>query len=121
MDLDSAFKLHGGWIEEFCAAIINRDTLDIAVYEKDNQCELGKWLYGEGKSKYGRLDSYSMLISSHAEFHKVAGKVAQAINGKDFKLAEELLGEDSEFAATSHKVHYAIQKLKESNHSSSPA
>ena len=117
MDLDSAFQKHGGWIEEFCTAIFNQDTLDVAVYENDNLCELGKWLYGDGKAKYGKLNAYSDLISSHATFHKLAGKVVQAINAKDFKHAELLLGSDGEYAAASRLVHSAIQKIKLENHS----
>jgi len=90
--------------------------LDVAVYEKDNECELGKWLYEEGKIKYGKLGAYTELISSHAAFHKVAGKVVQAINAKDYKHAEHLLSQDGEYATASHLVHSAILKIKQENH-----
>lgn len=121
MDLDSAFRKHGGWIEEFCTAIFNQDTLDVAVYQNDNHCELGKWLYGEGKIKYGEFNAYADLVASHAAFHKVAGSIVQAINAKNYKLAEELLGENSQYATASQKVHAAILNLKKnaSHHISS--
>ena len=113
MDLESAFQKHGGWIEEFCAAIFKQDTLDVNLYENDNHCELGKWLYGDGKAKYGKLNAYSELISTHAAFHKVAGKVVQAINAKDYKHAENLLNTGGEYATASGLVHSAIQKIKQ--------
>lgn len=113
MDLESAFQKHGGWVEEFCAAIFNQDTVDAATYGKDNNCELGKWLYGEGKTRYGKLNAYSILISSHAAFHKVAGEVAQAINAKNYELAELLLDKEGSYAMASHAVRIAILKLKE--------
>jgi len=115
MDLDTAFKKHGGWIEQFCTAIFNQDTLDIEIYENDNHCELGNWLHGEGKTKYGKLNAYSRLVSSHAAFHKVAGKVVLAINAKEFKQAEHLLSENGEFAIASDMVRSAILKIKQEN------
>lgn len=115
MDLDSAFEKHAGWIEEFCTAIFNEDTLDAAIYEKDINCELGKWLYGEGKAKYGKLNAYADLCSSHVAFHKMVGRVVKAINAKDYKLAEGLLGKEGEYATASHWVHSAIVKLKHEN------
>lgn len=116
MDLESAFQKHGGWVEEFCAAIFNQDAVDAATYEKDNYCELGKWLYGEGKMQYGKLSAYANLISSHAAFHKVAGEVAQAINAKNFGRAERLLDKEGAYAMASHDVRLAILKLKEEAH-----
>jgi methyl-accepting chemotaxis protein len=112
MDLELAFQKHGRWIEEFCTAIFDRDSLNAETYGKDNCCELGKWLYGEGQTQYGKYNAFSELVSRHAAFHKVAEKVALAINAKDYILAEYLLGEVGEYAAASHEVHKAIAKLK---------
>jgi methyl-accepting chemotaxis protein len=114
--LDSAFQKHGGWIEEFCTAIFNQDSLDAAAYEKDNHCELGKWLYGEGKAQYGKFNTYSLLVSKHAAFHEVAGRIVQAINAKEYKSAEDLLCSEGEYASASRAVHSAIMKLKEESH-----
>lgn len=116
MDLDSAFEKHGVWIEQFCTAIFDRNSLNAGTYDKDDNCELGKWLYGEGKKQYGKLNTYNNLISNHAEFHKVAMKVAQSINAKDYKSAEELLGENGEYVLASQAVHQAIIKLKDESH-----
>jgi hypothetical protein len=46
----------------------------------------------------------------------VAEKVAQAINAKDYILAEYLLSEEGGYAAASHDVHIAISKLKSEIH-----
>jgi methyl-accepting chemotaxis protein len=116
MDLESAFQEHGRWVEEFCAAIFDRDSLNVETYGKENCCELGKWLYGEGNTQYGKFNAYSELVSKHAAFHKVAEKVAQAINAKDYILAEYLLSEEGGYAAASHDVHIAISKLKSEIH-----
>jgi hypothetical protein len=116
MDLESAFQKHAGWIEEFCAAIFNKDTVDVGAYAQDDCCELGKWLYGDGKAKYGEMKAYADLVSAHAAFHQEAGKVAQTINEKNYAKAEELFGADGEYAAASHAVRAAIKKLREETH-----
>jgi methyl-accepting chemotaxis protein len=112
MDLESAFQKHGRWVEDFCTAIFDQNSLDVETYGKDNCCELGKWLYGEGQTQYAKYDAYSELLSKHSAFHKVAEKVAQTINAKDYILAEYLLSEEGEYAAASHDVYIAIAKLK---------
>ncbi len=117
MDLDTAFQKHGEWIEVFCNAIFNQNSLDALAYEKDNHCELGMWLYGEGKKQYGKLNSYSCLVSKHASFHEAAGKIVQAINAGEYIKAEVLLGEEGDYAAASRAVHLAIKKLKEESQS----
>lgn len=113
MDLESVFQTHAVWIEEFCTAIFKQDALDATTYEKDNYCALGQWLHSEGKTKYGKLNAYTDLISSHAEFHKAAGRVAQAIHEKNFGQAENLLSEAGEYAVASNAVRLAISKFKE--------
>jgi methyl-accepting chemotaxis protein len=99
MDLESAFQKHGRWVEDFCTAIFDRDSLNVDTYGKDNCCELGKWLYDEGQTLYGKYDAYSNLVSKHAAFHKLAEKVAQSINDNDYILAEYLLSEEGGYAA----------------------
>ncbi len=116
MDLESAFQTHAVWIEEFCTAIFKQDAPDAATYEKDNYCALGQWLYGEGKTQYGKLSAYPDLALSHAEFHKVAGRVAQAIYDKKFEQAENLLSEGGEYATASNAVRLAILKFKDEAH-----
>ncbi len=116
MDLDSAFQKHGVWIEEFCTAIFNQNSLDVLSYKTDNHCELGIWLYGEGKKLYGNLNAYANLVSKHAIFHEVAGKIVQTINAKEYANAENLLSEEGDYAIASSAVHTAIKQLKEESH-----
>ena len=46
MDLDSAFNKHGVWVEQFCTVIFDANYPGVSAYDKDDNCELGKWLYG---------------------------------------------------------------------------
>jgi hypothetical protein len=112
MNIDSAFETHAQWIESFCEVIFKQDTIDVNAYEKDENCELGKWLYGAGKVQYGQSAAFANLIACHAEFHRLAANVAKTINAKEFDRATQLLQKEGEYAEASRAVYQAILKLR---------
>lgn len=112
MDLNSAVEKHTEWKTKFRVAITKQETMDAATISKDNCCELGRWLHGEGKSKYGGLASHKDCVTTHAKFHEEAGKVAAAINSKKFDQATNMLSAGTTYAAASSAVGVAIMKLK---------
>jgi methyl-accepting chemotaxis protein len=112
MDLDSAIQKHAEWKMKFRAAISKQETMDVATISKDNCCDLGKWLHGEGRTQHGSLGTFSPVVSSHAAFHNEAGKVAVAINAKRYADAEKMLDGGTPYAAASNTVAGAIMKLK---------
>ena len=112
MNLDDASKAHLEWKLKFRGAISKQEQLDASTISKDNCCELGKWLHGEGKSKFGKLASHSECTQKHAAFHVEAGKVATAINAKKYTEAEAMLGAGTSFAQASSGVGVAILQLK---------
>jgi methyl-accepting chemotaxis protein len=112
MDLDSAIGKHAEWKLKLRSAIAKKETMDAATISKDNCCDLGKWLHGEAKAKYGQIPSHSECIRKHAAFHIEAGKVANAINSQKFTEAEAMLGSGTPFAISSSAVGVAILSLK---------
>ncbi len=112
MDLEAAIQKHAEWKMMFQIAMTQRQELDPVIIAKDNYCELGKWLHGEAKSKYGNLSSYADCVSSHATFHFEAGKVAQAINSKKYVEAEKMLEKGTPYTNAANQVADAIMKLK---------
>jgi hypothetical protein len=69
------------------------ETLNPAVVSSDNQCTLGKWIYGEGAKQFGSKASYAKVVAAHAQFHQCAGKT--------LKLALEGKTKDAEFELNS--------------------
>jgi methyl-accepting chemotaxis protein len=112
MDLNQAITRHAEWKIKFRAAIAKQETMDAETISKDNCCELGKWLNGEGKAILGKLSTYSECLGKHAAFHVAAGKVAKMINSKKYAEAEAMLGSSTEYSAASSAVGVAINKLK---------
>lgn len=112
MNLDDAVAAHAQWKIKFRMAITKKETLDAAAIGKDNCCELGKWLHGAGRITCGAKPEFTALIEKHKNFHQEAGKLASAINAKDFDGADKMLGEATTFASASHAVAMAISGLK---------
>lgn len=112
MDLDSAIQKHAEWKVKFRSAITKHEQMDVATISKDNCCELGKWLYGEAKAKYGNLQSHADCIKKHSAFHIESGKVAAAINAKKYAEAEAMLNVGSTYFEISQDVGVAIRRLK---------
>lgn len=113
MSLDTAIQKHVDWKIKFRSAITKKETLDAATISKDNCCEFGKWLHGDGKTQYGKLDSFKTCLSKHAAFHIEAGKLASAINAGKFAEAEATLGSNSSaFSTISSEVVTSIMRLK---------
>lgn len=112
MDLTEAYLKHIEWKDRFRQAITNHEVLDASSISSDRCCELGKWLYGEAKKKFGGKFTYDDCVAKHADFHVEAGKIANYVNEKQFNEAENLLNAPG-YNSASQSVGYAIFKLKE--------
>lgn len=111
MNLDDAVSAHQKWKIRLGMAIegTSVEALDPVVVEKDNQCDLGKWLHGDGRIHQGKPE-YSPLVTEHAQFHRqAAGVLRKALKG-DRQAAKADL--DGAYYQQSQKVVMAIIKLK---------
>jgi methyl-accepting chemotaxis protein len=111
-DLDNSVEKHRDWKSTFRRAILEQRQLDVATIEKDNCCDLGKWLHGAGRSKFGGLTNFSECVEKHTAFHIEAGKVALAINAKRYDEASVMLARFSAYSQTSGELVSAIELLK---------
>jgi methyl-accepting chemotaxis protein len=112
MDLEHAVQKHSEWKVKFRAAIAAHEQLDVGTIAKDNCCELGQWLYGEARTKWGSLPAYRACVAKHSEFHTAAARIAHAINGKKYAEAEAMLGSATPYAEISRDTVTAIMRLK---------
>lgn len=113
MNLDTAIAEHLLWKHKFCVAIARHEELDVAIISQDDCCELGKFLHGEAKARYGHLGSYMNCVSKHQIFHVEAGRIAAAINSKDYASAAVMMNATASFGLASSRVVTAITRLKE--------
>jgi len=104
MNVEDAVKAHVGWKSKLKAYLnAPNKTLNPAEVEKDSNCDLGKWLKGEGV-KHSSKKLYRDLLAEHAKFHKAAASIVRRADSGQKVLEETALGSKSEFSAVSAKV-----------------
>lgn len=111
-DFDTAIKAHRQWKVKLRQAIAHREKLDVDIICQDNQCPLGKWIYGEGRRQNWGTAAFDELTQRHADFHVAAGDVARTINAGRYADAEQLIGSGSQFAEVSSQVSSLLTKAK---------
>ena len=112
MNLDSAILAHYEWKNKFKTAIAHQSQLDAGTIGRDDCCEFGKWLHGDGGKLYGAKTAFTALLQKHKTFHVEAGNVASLINGRHFEEANAMLETASPFGAASLAVGVAASALK---------
>jgi len=112
MDFDSAINAHVQWKTKLSNYLNKPDrSLNPAVVSSDQNCELGKWLHGDGK-KHSGLEGFSTLVTEHTRFHKAAGEIIRKADAGE-KVSEEMaLGGTSDFSKTSAAVIRHLMQLK---------
>lgn len=111
-ELDKALEAHGAWRLKLTSAI-RTGQLDTPPQEIacDDKCAFGKWLYGpsiDGETK--RRKPYQVTRRLHAEFHQVAGQIAQLV--EDGKQSEAYALLDRDFIASSETLSRALTKWR---------
>lgn len=111
MNFDDAIAAHIKWKVRLSQFIDGTSTekLQSATICKDNLCDLGKWIYGEG-AKYKPLPNYQDLVKKHANFHVCAADVVKKVEVGDKTGAKSALG--GNFATASKETVTAIMELK---------
>lgn len=108
--LKKALLSHTTWKNRLTAAIRDGSLPDVATVRSDKHCDLGKWIYGEGKS-LETLPEFQELKSQHEHFHQMAGNVVDFIECGLRAKAEADLRTGS-FADATTKVVIAIAALR---------
>jgi|SRR5579864_3631198 len=112
MNFDQAIGAHGAWKLKLSVYLRKHDgSLKSQEASQDNKCELGQWIYGEGK-KYSTLPEYAALKNEHGRFHKAAAAVIEKADAGQSVSDETALGAKSEFGTASSAVVLAIMNMK---------
>lgn len=108
----SAIEAHVRWKIRLEAYIngTSEEHLDAEVVCRDDQCALGKWIYGAGGNKYGSNPMFGVLKQTHMNFHKSAGEIIRTVDAGDAKQALTMLN-SGEYARHSHRVKSDLARL----------
>ncbi len=106
----TAITAHARWKDDLRRAIDRGELPAPGIVAADDKCELGKWIYGEGRL-HEKLVEYQRLKSLHAEFHRIAATIVEQVLGgdRDGALTDIRFGH---FALATAKVINAIARLQ---------
>lgn len=74
----SPFRAHAEWMAELREFIYGNGEMDPEYVARDDRCELGQWLYGEGM-RYSHLEEYDHAVQLHAALHRHAAHVVNLV------------------------------------------
>lgn len=122
-DFKAALTAHIDWKMKLSRYIAHPDnSLDPEKVCVDNACALGKWLYGDGSHYVDKHPkTFSNLKTSHADFHKTAAQIIEAVHNGNTKLAEKLMSAEGPYLSVSERTIKLIQDLQEKVESDSSA
>lgn len=111
MDFDDAIAAHIKWKVRLAQFIdgTSVEALNSADVCRDNLCDLGKWIHGEGTA-FKTAPHYQDMVSKHANFHVCAAEIVKKVEGGDKTGAKAALG--GPFAGASRETVAAIMALK---------
>lgn len=115
-EINKAIGAHGQWKTRLRQAI-DTGTFDTPVetLRADNQCAFGKWLYGSTLTNMDKASPhYKTVQELHAEFHKMAARVAEQALAGNKGDAERMISTSGEYALISAKLTQAMMNWKSS-------
>lgn len=111
LDMKSAIDAHMKWRERLTNHLtgVAPEPLHVGLVACDNECVLGKWIYGIGRKKFSHLSELEELRAVHANFHLCAGDILLNHEIGDTAAAEELL--NTTFKKLSGQVQLTLVRL----------
>lgn len=86
----------------------SEEKLDPEVICRDNECVLGKWIYGDG-IKYSTMPAYQNLKQTHALFHHCASQVVRKTDEGQANEAKQILS--NEYSGLSRDITRMLVKM----------
>jgi hypothetical protein len=113
IDIEAAISAHENWklrLGSYVAGT-SQEALRPEVVCMDDQCLLGKWLHGSGRSSLGRHQSFEMLVGRHKQFHIEASNVIALTQASQLGRAQEVM--NGNYARASRQVIWLLKNLKD--------
>lgn len=104
-DFDAAKMKHSSWKLKMQGFIDGTSSMSESEAVSHRDCQLGKWLYSDGLSKYGNLSLMQELERVHTELHAYVKDIVV------LKKAGDLEGAKSKFQSLSSSSSRIIELL----------
>lgn len=85
------------------------EKLDPATIEKDNVCELGKWIHSDGRNEIPK-DQHGELLAAHADFHREAARIVRECYA-GHKIGLEVIEMNAPFGKLTTRIVGILSKM----------
>ena len=95
LNIREVVKAHVQWHKHFVEVIDGGKSLDVEADKvgMDIHCELGQWIHGYGRQRFGSHKEFKRLYVTHQDFHKASGDLVKLLRaGKRDKALDLLHG-----------------------------
>jgi hypothetical protein len=117
MNFQDAIVAHLKWkdrLKQFLSG--TGEALNLVLVARDDQCDLGKWIHGEGKHQYGSVPLYNTMKTAHAHFHETAAEVIKTAKAGNADKARTMLAYGGAYYSASSACVNAITHLRDHVH-----
>ena len=113
LDFQKWINAHRAWRQRLVALLEgnSKEQLDEQAVCRDDRCELGHWIHGNGQRFYGDESAFQRLTNDHAAFHRAAGEVVSLHRQQDERQARRVL--NGEFDLCSVRVISGLEALEQ--------
>lgn len=112
VDFMAAIEAHVRWkvrLENYIEGT-STEKLDAEIVGMDNQCPLGKWIYGVGGEKYNANSLFQEIREIHADFHKCSAGIMRQADAGDKEGAIDALHHGEHFKL-SQRIKVKLARL----------
>ena len=108
-DFISAKMKHSAWKIKMQGFIDGKSSMSETEAVSHRDCDLGKWMYAEGLSKYGSLPSMQELERVHTELHGYVKDIVVLKNAGDLPGAQNKF---ESLSTTSSRIIKLLDQLE---------
>jgi hypothetical protein len=112
LNIEVSIAAHENWLTRLETYLAGRshEELEPAAIACDETCELGHWIYTDGKKYLGNYAAFQDLQASHKMFHFKASSIVSLHQANHKEEAEKELAGDIQ--KLSHKISQRLRDLK---------
>jgi chemoreceptor zinc-binding protein len=111
--IDAAINAHTQWFLRLKGAIERGSSeFEPDIVKTDNNCEFGKWLYGDFPPQLKDTPIYNEIRERHARFHRQAAEILTLALNQEREEALKMLDPFSEFKRSSLALIARMTELK---------
>jgi len=112
VNIEQAILSHRRWKAALGLIVCGHQQPDPAYLERDDACEVGRWLAGEAAQAFGDLPDFAEVCQAHRAFHLTCAAVMRLAMSGNTTGAAAMLAPGGEISRASERLTRAFRLLQ---------